>query len=81
MALVMRGKSTCPLCGKVLAEGDDIVGTTHFIADRNDPLWRFSDAAMHRACFEAWEHRGEFEAKYQRAIEERRRSLPQQPGT
>jgi hypothetical protein len=80
MAIVMRGKSTCPLCGKVLGKDDAIVGTTHFIADQNDPLWRFSDAAMHRACFDAWEHRAEFEAKYRRFLDGCRRSLPPEPG-
>lgn len=76
----MRGKSTCPLCGQVLGKDDANFGTTHFIADRNDPLWRFSDAAMHGTCFEAWEHRAEFEAKYQRFLDECRRSLPPEPG-
>ncbi len=79
MALVIRGKSTCPLCGSVLADGDELWATTHFIADRNDPLWRFSDAAMHLRCFEAWEHHDEFAAKYEAfktAWEQRRANRP-----
>jgi len=70
MAIIITGKSKCALCGEVLLSEQEIVGTPHFIADRNDPLWRFSDAAMHRACFDAWEHRAEFLAKYEHALEQ-----------
>jgi hypothetical protein len=80
MAIVMPGRSTCPLCGRVLAKDDEIVGTTHFIADKDDPLWPFSDAAFHRACFDGWEHRAEFEAKYQLFLDNRCRSRPPEPG-
>jgi hypothetical protein len=52
------------LCHEVLAKDDDIVATSHFIADRNDPLWQFSDAGFHRRCFIHWEHRGEFVRRY-----------------
>lgn len=63
-ALIFRGKSKCSICGKVLAEQDDIVATTHFIEDDSDPLWRFSDSAMHRECFANWEFRDAFVAHY-----------------
>ena len=43
----------CALCGELLGDGE-IVATTHFIGDRNDPLWRFSDASMHYECFQRW---------------------------
>jgi|SRR5262249_14994726 len=64
MALIIFGKSRCSLCGTVLAAGEDLVATTHFIADETDPLWRYSDSGMHRRCFLAWEHRPNFVAKY-----------------
>ena len=32
MALIIRGKTSCALCGEVLDKDDDIVATTHFIA-------------------------------------------------
>jgi hypothetical protein len=59
MALILPGLK-CPLCEARLGEGTDLVATSHFVADRNHRLWRFSDAAMHRSCFLSWEHRLEF---------------------
>ena len=64
MAIVLRGKTECSVCGNVIKEGDEIVATSHFIADQNDPLWRFSDSAMHCYCFANWNHRTEFVAKF-----------------
>ena len=66
MTLLLRGKTECPLCGEVIGKDDEVVGTTHFIADQKDPLWQFSDAAFHKSCFEAWEHRDEFLARYEK---------------
>jgi hypothetical protein len=60
----MWGASRCSICREVLNEGQAVVATTHFIADPNDLLWRFSDSGMHAACFAAWEHRDEFAARY-----------------
>lgn len=64
MTLIFLGKTECSICGVVLEEGDDLVATTHFIADQADPLWRFSDSAMHRSCFLEWEQRQNFVQKY-----------------
>ena len=47
MAIIIRGKTCCALCDEVIYDADDIVATSHFVTDRNDPLWRFSDAAIH----------------------------------
>ena len=66
MAIVLRGKTECSICGKVILSGDEIVSTSHFIADKDDPLWRFSDSAMHHSCFIEWDHRAEFVAKFNR---------------
>ena len=79
MALIYNG-IRCAICDQKIDLKGQYVATTHFIADPNDPLWRYSDAAMHSACFEAWEHRSEFEAKYQRFLDACRRSLPAEPG-
>src|SRR4051812_9551804 len=57
MALIIRGKTECPLCREVIAADDDIVATSHFIADPRDSLWQYSDAAFHRRCFASWERR------------------------
>ena len=68
MAIVLRGKTECSVCGLVIMDGDEIVATSHFIADSNDPLWRFSDSAMHRPCFLEWDQRAEFVAKFNRVV-------------
>ena len=49
-------------------DGDDLVAAPHFIGDRTDALWRFSDSAMHRTCFVAWDHRAEFVEKYNATV-------------
>jgi hypothetical protein len=64
VALIARGHTKCSICGAVLNKGDDIVATSHFIGDQNDPLWRFSDSAMHRSCFLGWEFRDKFIEKF-----------------
>jgi hypothetical protein len=60
MALLIRGKTECALCRQVIDHADEVVGTTHFIADQADPLWQYSDAAFYKRCFDAWENRDEF---------------------
>jgi hypothetical protein len=64
MALILLGKSECPLCGGVLREGDELVGTSHFIGDPADPLYRYSDAGMHKECFLHWDLRSDFVSRY-----------------
>ena len=64
MALIFFGKTECSICGVVINENDDIVATSHFIAEPSDLLWRFSDSAMHRACFLGWDQRRNFVNKY-----------------
>jgi hypothetical protein len=64
MALFDPGFTPCALCGEVLANDDDMVGTTHFIGDPDHPLFPYSDSMMHRACFIKWEHRAAFVAAY-----------------
>src|SRR5688572_14552892 len=64
MALIFSGKSKCPLCGLVLQEGEDLIATSHFIGDKADPLWSYSDAGIHRSCFLSWEHRAAFVERY-----------------
>ena len=52
MAIVLRGKSKCSICGKVLEEGQEIVMFSPFVSNEMDPLWMFSDAAFHASCFQ-----------------------------
>lgn len=63
MALVFPGKTKCPLCGLAVGRQHELVATTAFLGPEH-PLWRYSDAAMHRSCFADWEHRGEFVAAF-----------------
>src|SRR5215475_9390427 len=60
MALILMGITKCALCDSVLKVDDAIVATSHFIADPQHPLWRFSDAAMHKTCFLNWDQRRAF---------------------
>jgi hypothetical protein len=64
MALIILGATRCALCELVFGEGDDIVATSHFIADKTDPLWKYSDAGIHRRCFLAWGSRATFVEKF-----------------
>lgn len=64
MAIIFPGKSQCPICGLTINQDDRFVATSHFIADRDDPLWPFSDAAMHFDCFQTWPHRPRFVELY-----------------
>ncbi|WP_133256862.1 hypothetical protein [Hymenobacter edaphi] len=58
MALIFLGSTSCALCGKTLLEGDDIRGLPAF-APAGHPLYAYSDAGFHAACFEAWPEREE----------------------
>lgn len=68
MALIIDGKTACALCGLVVQGGESIVATSHFIGDKADPLWRYSDAAMHRHCFMSWEKRAAFVKRYNAVV-------------
>ncbi|MEN9360139.1 MAG: hypothetical protein RL095_1674 [Verrucomicrobiota bacterium] len=60
MAMISYGSTRCPLCDQIIAWGDAIFATSHFIGRDEHPLWRYSDAAMHWACYAQWEHQAEF---------------------
>jgi hypothetical protein len=60
MALVIRGKTKCSVCGLLLETDQDIVCFPHFLQP-DHPLWRFSDSAMHNRCYERWGHHDFFE--------------------
>lgn len=68
MAMIFLGKTKCSICDIIIKDDDEIVATTHFIADPNDPLWRFSDSAMHKSCFLNWQHKRDFIKKYNETI-------------
>jgi hypothetical protein len=66
LSRVRAGTATCALCNEAIRPDADAVVTPDFIADDTDPLFRFSDAAMHRACFAVWERRKHFVARFNR---------------
>jgi len=50
MALFLPGMR-CGLCEKPMTAADELVSFRPFVADRCDPLYIFSDATVHAACF------------------------------
>lgn len=65
MALLIRGKSECLLCGRVISADDQVVAFPAFLkADHR--LGRFSDGVFHRPCFESCPQRDEVAALYER---------------
>ena len=67
MALLLQNEdgtyaTKCAICDRPLAK--PIFGTSHFIDDESDPLWRFSDAGMHWDCYANWELQRQFAERY-----------------
>ena len=56
MAIILLGKSECPLCGKTLEEGEEIIGLPA-ISDTSHPLLAYFDNGFHKACYENWEEK------------------------
>lgn len=53
MAILVRGKTECPICGEVIQDGDDVALFPHFVLNEADPLYPLSDAACHMLCVES----------------------------
>lgn len=66
MRRVTSGTAVCALCRQVVRPDDDVVITPDFLADHTDPLWRYTDAVVHRPCFLVWDQRKIFIARYNR---------------
>ena len=60
MALIVLGKTQCPLCGNPIVEGQPVVAS-HFVGayGEHDLSW-FYDAGIHQDCFRTWSLRAEF---------------------
>ena len=65
MALILRGKTPCGLCGAVMGDEDALVAFPAFLRPHH-PLARFSDAAFHERCFGACPERDEVDVAYRR---------------
>lgn len=50
----------CPLCGVKMSQGDRLFKESHFIADPDHDLSRFSDVVMHLDGYAPWAHRRRF---------------------
>ncbi|MBC7228644.1 MAG: hypothetical protein H5T61_15665 [Thermoflexales bacterium] len=65
MALIEYGVTLCPLCGEPINTPEECISFPHFIEDRGDPFWQYSDAAFHKKCFESWPNKLEFIARFE----------------
>src|SRR3978361_1172334 len=68
MAILVRGKSKCQLCGRVIGMAAKVVMFTSFLK-MTHRFGRFSNGAFQRACFEVYPDREEVERLYKRAGE------------
>ena len=75
MALLIRGKTKCSLCGEVISDGDEVISFGPFVSNRRDPLLRYSDRSFHAAHF--W-RQPDAEKAMARWNEVRNRSAPQE---
>jgi hypothetical protein len=64
MDRIAAGTAYCALCGTAIRPDEDALVTPDFLADAADPLWRFTDAPMHRACFLVWDQRKALIARF-----------------
>jgi hypothetical protein len=71
MAVFIVGRTCCPLCERVIKEGEDIISFSPFVANQLDPLWIFSDGVFHADCF----HREPLSHKALERYQEIRRRL------
>jgi hypothetical protein len=63
MALVVRGVSTCAICGR-LADDLPYLATSGVFFPPGDPLFPFCDAPLHWDCYEHWPERSRFARQY-----------------
>ncbi len=63
MALFIEGRTLCPLCGKPIEHVADATQFPAFLSPGH-PLYKFSDAVFHTACFVAVPEHAEVEAVF-----------------
>jgi hypothetical protein len=61
------------MCQEPIDGSQEYIGFPHFIEDERDHFWRYSDAAFHKWCFDAWPGKNEF-LKRLRAFEKSAKS-------
>jgi hypothetical protein len=60
MAIILIGKSRCPLCGEILTAESSIISLPA-ISDVSNPLYHFFDSGIHESCFEKWGKKSEID--------------------
>lgn len=53
MALIIRGKSLCHICGLVISEDDEVQLFPPALLDPSSDAAHLNDSGVHVACFEA----------------------------
>ena len=69
MAILVRGKTKCSLCGEVIKAGEGVVSFLPFISNPLSPLFEFSDAAFHADCFHRHPFAEKVHASYKETVE------------
>ncbi len=59
MALLLFGKSTCPLCGRIINEGDAVYSLPPFVVNELDPCFPYTDSAFHETCLRVYRYGSE----------------------
>ena len=73
MAILIRGKTVCQLCGQVIAAKDDVAMFAAFISNELDPLRAFDDGAFHESCFSRHPLAAEARRRFEEYLEQTRR--------
>jgi len=79
MALIFKGKTSCAICGEIIAINQECYGFPPFLS-RTNKLYRYSDAAFHARCFNDWEFRDEYLDRFDTIEKEKSKlEIPQVP--
>ncbi len=56
----------CALCHAAFRAGEEVIELPDFVASETHPLYPYSGARVHRACYLFWDRRKAFAAAYNR---------------
>jgi hypothetical protein len=73
MAIVILGKTVCPICSRAIEDGQQVVSFPPIVTNELDPLFVFHDSALHEECFR---HHTLAEAATRRLEEMREKTAP-----
>jgi hypothetical protein len=72
MAMILLGQSTCPLCGNILEEKQELQAFPPLTSNKKDSFYTFSDAGFHKECFENHPLSTKISTYYEKASEKTR---------